>query len=55
MIGLFVAEARRLGIVSGYDNDAVNALTGKVTIGRMVPKKAFGPIISVMRNLGVIG
>ena len=51
---LMAAEARRLGVPVVFDPQAVDAVSGRVQIGKMIPQAAFPVVIQCMRTAGVL-
>ena len=47
--------ARGLGVPVVFDPEAVQALLGQVSIGRMMPRAGFAAVIRAMKEAGVIG
>lgn len=53
--GPLASEARRRGIPVVFDPEAVLLLAKVVQIGKLSPRTAFGPLVRVMRQAGLIG
>lgn len=51
---LMLAEARRLDLPIVFDEQAMNALLGRVQLGKMVPQATFPFIIQCMRTAGIV-
>ena len=54
-IPALLADARQRGLPVVFDPEAAQLITGRVQVGKMIPRTVFAPVISCMKAAGLLG